>query len=86
MRTRTPSYEMGQWNAACDRCGGTFKSRQIRTEWTGLRVCRDCWDPRHPQDFAKGKRDDQAAPWVRPRPDGIDVSPGSGNEISEGDV
>lgn len=62
---------LGQWNALCDRCGFKFKSRQIRMEWTGLRVCagpgtNDCWEPRHPQEFLRGRKDDQAPPWSRP--------------------
>lgn len=61
-----PYYAAGQWKAECDRCGRWFKSGQIRLEWTGLRVCRDCWEPRHPQDLVQGVKDRQAPPWVRP--------------------
>lgn len=80
------TFELGQWNGECDRCGGWFKARQLQREWTGLRVCRDCYEPRHPQEFVRGKRDEQAPRWVRPAKDGIDVSPGSGNEVSEDDL
>ena len=64
-------YEHGQWNAVCDRCGGRYKARQLRLEWTGLRVCcgggtRGCWEARHPQDRVKAKADKQMPPWVRP--------------------
>jgi ribosome-binding protein aMBF1 (putative translation factor) len=79
-------YAHGQWNVVCDRCGGDFKSAQLRKEWTGLRVCRDCWDYRHPQEFLRGKKDRQAPPWVRPEQPEIDVSPGSGNEVSRDDL
>lgn len=69
------TFERGQWNVVCDRCGGQFKARQLALEWTGLRVCRgkgtnDCWEKRHPQDHVKGKEDKQSPPWVRPRPEG----------------
>lgn len=80
------TYEHGQWNAICDRCGFQFKSRKLRREWTGLRVCGPCLDPRHPQERLKGKKDRQAPPWVRPETDGPDVSVGSGNEVSAGDL
>ena len=80
------TFKLGAWNAVCDRCGAVRKNDGLRLEWTGLRVCSDCWEPRHPQDMATGKPDRQAPPWVRPRPADIDVSPGSGNEIEEGDV
>lgn len=64
-------YKHGSWNCICDRCGFKYKAEQIRMEWNGLRVCsgkgtNDCWEPRHPQDFVRGKRDQQAPPWVRP--------------------
>ena len=68
------TYEAGQWEAQCDRCGLNYKARQLRREWTGLRVCSgpgtsDCWEPRHPQDYLKGKPDRQAPPWTRPEQD-----------------
>lgn len=31
-----------------------------------MRTCRDDWEPRHPQDLLRGRRDDQAVPWTRP--------------------
>lgn len=80
------TLELGQWNAICDRCGFKKKARQLRLEWTGLRVCGKCWEPRHPQEFLKGKKDDQAPPWVRPEPSEIDVSVGSGNEVGPEDL
>lgn len=84
-------YVKGAWKADCDRCGFTFKNRQLAKEWTGLRVCKgpdtnDCWEPRHPQEKLRGKADRQATPWSRPEQDGPDVSPGSGNEVSPNDL
>lgn len=70
MHRRQPTYRMGEWLAQCDRCAETHWSSELRLEWTNLRVCRTCWDPRHPQDHVKGVKDDQAPPWSRPRQDG----------------
>jgi len=78
------TFVAGQWNAICDRCGEKHKSSKIRLEWTGLRVCAACWEPRHPQDFIKGVPDRQAPAWVRPEivsepflnDGGTDVQPG----------
>lgn len=80
------TFELGQWNAICDRCGFKYKSRQLALEWTGLRVCRgagtnDCFDHRHPQDHVRGKADRQAPPWVRPDPPAID-----GNDTTPEDL
>lgn len=52
----------------CDRCGFEFLHRELRKEWTGLMVCRQCHDPRHPQDFVRGVKDKQSIPNPRPEP------------------
>lgn len=88
MRSR---YKHGQWLANCDRCGMTYHNTQMRSEWNGLMVCsgpgtNHCWEPRHPQEFVKGRADRQTVPWTRPDDDGIDVSVGSGNEVSRDDL
>lgn len=85
------TYAKGRWNALCDRCGFEFKSNQLREEWNGLRTCKgagtnNCWERRQPQDRVKGKADRQTVPWSRPDTDGVDVSPGSGNEITRDDL
>lgn len=28
----------------CQRCDFVYLLRQLRKEWTGLKVCSDCWD------------------------------------------
>lgn len=66
MRKQPLHFEHGQYNADCDRCGFTFKARQLKLEWTGLRVCDACFEDRHPQEFLRGVPDRQAPPWVRP--------------------
>lgn len=85
------TFQAGQWNAICDRCGFKYKSGQLRKEWTGLMVCygtetNGCWEPRHPLDSLRGKSEKMATPWVRLDVDGIDVSVGSGNEVSGDDL
>lgn len=84
-------FERGQWNAVCDRCGFEYKARQLQLEWNGLRTCKgastnNCWEPRHPQEYVKGVADRQNPPWTRPEPPDIDVSDGSGNEITRDDL
>jgi hypothetical protein len=56
----------------CDRCGFKRRAYDTRKEWTGLRVCKDtCWEPRHPQDYVRGVRDDQTVKDPRPRPEDV---------------
>ena len=57
-------FKKGDWNADCERCGFEYKASQLKKEWTNLMVCRDCWEPRHPQDFVKGVKDDSSVPWT----------------------
>jgi len=39
---------------------------KLRAEWTGVMVCSECWEPRHPQDMIGYSRQEQAPPWTRP--------------------
>lgn len=64
-------YVEGDYNVICDRCGFKVKASTTKKEWTGLRVCKSHWEPRHPQDKIKGRADHQAVP--DPRPEGEDV-------------
>ena len=54
--------------AICDRCGFSYKYTEIKQEWTGARVCPDCFEPKHPQlEPATPRADAQAL--RHPRPD-----------------
>ena len=52
-------YKDGDNNATCDRCGKPFKASRLKKTWDGLYVCERDWEPRHPQDYVRGTRDDQ---------------------------
>lgn len=75
MDIRKPAqhYIAGTWLAVCDRCGFNFRNTELRLEWTGLRVCGECWEPRHPLDSLQGIADRQAPAWVRPEPEDVSV-------------
>jgi len=62
-----PRYEKGDWIAVCDSCGRYFKASTLRKRWDGFMVCTADWEPRHPQDFARGKAEKQIPPWTRPK-------------------
>jgi hypothetical protein len=72
MRVSASYYAPGAHWAICDRCGMRYRPWQMRTEWTGLRVChgestQDCFEVRHPQQYVRGRADRQAV--ANPRPD-----------------
>jgi len=35
--------------AICDRCGFEYKYLSLKREWTGFRVCSECFEVKHPQ-------------------------------------
>jgi hypothetical protein len=65
MRVWAGGYHKGQWKACCQRCGMDYLSNELRLEWTGLRVCGECLDQRHPQEFLRGVPE-STIPWASP--------------------
>tara|TARA_Y100001938_G_C8037220_1_gene404025 strand:+ start:142 stop:471 length:330 start_codon:yes stop_codon:yes gene_type:complete len=44
------SFAVGRYSQAiCDRCGFAVKYLELKQEWNGLRVCDECFEPKHPQ-------------------------------------
>lgn len=69
-------YKPGDFNRICDRCGLKRKASETREEWNGKIVCADgCFEERHPQDFVRGKYDDQRVDKPRPDTEPVYVSP-----------
>lgn len=56
------SYKAYQWNIICDVCGFEFKSGQIRKRWDGVLVCKEDWEPDHPQKYIKVHSDPVPVP------------------------
>lgn len=63
---RRNRWKKGDWLCICDRCGFTYYASELRREWTGLMVCPDDYEERHPQDYLPSRPDQQAPPWTRP--------------------
>ena len=44
------AYASGKRSLAiCDRCGFRYSYPKLVKEWTGFRVCQECYEPKHPQ-------------------------------------
>lgn len=69
------TLQMGQWNVICDVCGWKIKSGESKTRWDGLVVCAKDWEIRHPSDFIKAPRPQQAVPFTRPESTDISCGP-----------
>jgi len=73
---------MGQFTSGkfakgiCDRCGDKRYLNDLRLEWTGLKVCDECFDRKDPLEFPTHFPLDPEA-LENPRPDN-DVEAGQG--------
>ena len=44
------AFAVGKYSEAiCDRCGFQYKYLELKEEWNGLLVCKECYEPKHPQ-------------------------------------
>lgn len=69
---RADYYRPGDYNRICDICGFKRKASDTAENWRGEIVCADtCFENRHPQDFVRGRYDDQRV--NKPRPDSTPV-------------
>ena len=57
MKELKHSYTSGSTWAICDECGLQYRRAQMLERWDGLLVCKKDWEPRHPQEFVRGKAD-----------------------------
>lgn len=55
-------YAEGDYNAICDGCASKLKASVLRKDWQGFMKCMRCWEPRHPQDFVRGRNTAEPAP------------------------
>jgi hypothetical protein len=64
-------YAVGKASQAiCDRCGQQFFLKELKKEWTGFKVCQECYEPKHPQLEPKRGINEPIAVY-EPRPDGV---------------
>lgn len=64
------NYIPGDFWRVCDRCGFLYRASMTFKTWDGLYVCREDFETRHPQDFVRGRKDNQNVPGARP--EGVD--------------
>lgn len=63
---RSDRYRPGGFYRISDRDGSRRRASDTRKEWTGAIVGKDEFEDRHPQDFVRGKKDNQSVPDARP--------------------
>jgi hypothetical protein len=60
-------YKPGSYWRICDRSGLKVRAENTRKQWNNLIVREQSFEDRQPQDFVRGRRDDQTVPEPRPR-------------------
>jgi len=53
-------FKKGDNLAVCDICGFTYYASQLRMTWDGLAVCKEDYEPKHPQLEIKARKEDQS--------------------------
>ena len=72
---RSDYYLSGGNNGICDRCGFKYKTKDLKKTWDGYWVCNKDWEPRHPQDFIRGVRDNVQPAISRPESTDVFIGP-----------
>lgn len=60
------TFKLGDYYQICDRSGFKVRASETKKEWNGRIVREEDFERRHPQDFARGRRDDQRVPFSSP--------------------
>jgi hypothetical protein len=60
-------YKPGSFWRICDRTGFKVRAENTRKQWNNIIVRDRSFEERQPQDFVRGRRDDQTVPEPRPR-------------------
>ena len=64
-------YAVGKYSLAiCDQCGQRYPYKVLKKEWTGFKVCPECYEPKHPQLEPKRGINEPIAVY-EPRPDSV---------------
>lgn len=70
MSKRPTGFFSGDWLIICDVCGFTVMASETRHKWDGAVACHQCWEPRHPQELLRHRKDRITPPFIRPEPEG----------------
>lgn len=69
-------WESGNYWMICDVCGFKYRRSEMMQRWDNAWVCGDDWEPRHPQEFLRGKNEQISVPIARPEPEEISIGAG----------
>jgi hypothetical protein len=76
-------YRRGDFYRICDECGFKVRASDTRRRWDNKIVCRADWEPRHSQDFVRGRKDKITVPSPRPEAPDTFLEP---NDVTASDL
>ena len=69
-KTRNPGWHSGDHWVRCDVCDLVYRNKDMMQRWDNAVVCKQDYEPRHPQDLIRGVKDD-VSPKGFIRPDSV---------------
>jgi hypothetical protein len=60
-KTRNPGWQSGNHWVICEVCGFAIRASSAKLTWDDRIVCPEDFEVRHPQDFVRGRSDNQSA-------------------------
>jgi len=69
-------YRAGAHYVICDICAGRLLNTEAKKNWEGLLVHPRCWDPRHPQELIRARKDKISVKDSRPEGQDVFLNPG----------
>lgn len=79
----TNTASVGSNYEICDRSGFRVPVGELVKEWNGLMVRRKDWEPRHPQDFVRGRTETHKG---SPRPEQVDTFIADNSQVEASDL
>ena len=70
----------------CDLSGFVGLASEMKETWDGKWVLAKFWEPRHPQDYVRGRAEDQSVPVSRPRSDVVTYAERFPNGFTKDDL
>ena len=70
----------------CDYSGFVGLASEMKQTWDGHWVLAKFWEPRHPQDYVRGRAEDTSVPVARPRSAEVTVAERYPNGLTKDDL
>ena len=60
MHSSNPGWQRNNHWCVCQICGFDYRADEMMNTWDGKQVCKADWEPRHPQELIRARKDDMS--------------------------